>query len=219
MQMPKVMGYCRVSSADQNEMRQILKMKSLGIDDKYIFVDKQSGKDFNRLEYQLMKRFCEEGDLIYVDSLDRLGRNYDDIIDEWKYITRTINADIICLDSETLFDSRKFKSMGDIGKLMEDQFLSLLSYVAEQERKKIRLRQAEGITIAKSQGKYKGRKKIEINFKFENVYAKWKNGEITATKAMELLGVKRNTFYRRVKEYETSLEWQIKQSVTLESII
>jgi len=213
--MPKTMGYCRVSSIDQNETRQTLKMKSLGIEDRYIFVDKQSGKDFNRPEYQLMKRFCEEGDLVYIDSLDRLGRNYDNIITEWKHITRIINANIVCLDNETLFDSRKFKSMGDIGKLMEDQFLSLLSYVAEQERKKIKQRQAEGIVIAKHQGKYKGRKKIEINCKFENIYVKWKNGEITAVKAMELLGFKRNTFYRRVKEYEINLEWQVKQNIIL----
>ncbi|QCH29398.1 recombinase family protein [Clostridium tyrobutyricum] len=209
--MPKTMGYCRVSSMDQNETRQILKMKSHGIDDRYIFIDKKSGKDFNRLEYQLMKRFCEEGDLIYIDSLDRLGRNYDDIINEWKYITRKINANIVCLDNETLFDSRKFKSMGDIGKLMEDQFLSLLSYVAEQERKKIKQRQAEGIIIAKSRGKYKGRKKIEINSKFQKIYTTWKDGEITATNAMELLGLKRNTFYRRVKEYEANLRSQLKQ--------
>jgi DNA invertase Pin-like site-specific DNA recombinase len=158
-----------------------------------------------------MKRFCEEGDLIYIDSLDRLGRNYDDIINEWKYITRKINANIVCLDNETLFDSRKFKSMGDIGKLMEDQFLSLLSYVAEQERKKIKQRQAEGIIIAKSRGKYKGRKKIEINSKFQKIYTTWKDGEITATNAMELLGLKRNTFYRRVKEYEANLRSQLKQ--------
>jgi DNA invertase Pin-like site-specific DNA recombinase len=215
--MPKAMGYCRVSSIDQNETRQTLKMKSLGIEDRYIFVDKQSGKDFNRPEYQLMKRFCEEGDLIYIDSLDRLGRNYDNIITEWKHITRIVNANIVCLDNKTLFDSRKFKSMGDIGKLMEDQFLSLLSYVAEQERKKIKQRQAEGIAIAKSQGKYKGRKKIEINYKFENTYIKWKNEEITATKAMELLEVKRNTFYRRVKEYETNLAWQLKQNTISQS--
>lgn len=206
--MSKTMGYCRVSSIEQNLTRQILKMRSLGIEERYIFVDKQSGKDFNRQEYQLMKRFCDEGDLVYVDSLDRLGRNYDDIITEWKYITRTINANIVCLDNETLFDSRKFKAMGDIGKLMEDQFLSLLSYVAEQERKKIKQRQSEGIIIAKAQGKYKGRKKIEINYRFKSIYVKWKNGEITATKAMELLEVKRNTFYRRVKEYEAILKFR-----------
>jgi DNA invertase Pin-like site-specific DNA recombinase len=215
--MSKTMGYCRVSSIDQNETRQVLKMKALNIELKYIFIDKQSGKDLNRPEYQLMRRFCEEGDLIYIDSLDRLGRNYDDIITEWKYLTRIVNADIICLDNETLFDSRKFKSMGDIGKLMEDQFLSLLSYVAEQERKKIKQRQAEGIAIAKSQGKYKGRKKIEINYKFENIYTKWKNGEITAVKAMELLELKRNTFYRRVKEYEINLKLQIKQNIISQS--
>jgi DNA invertase Pin-like site-specific DNA recombinase len=184
---------------------------------RYIFVDKQSGKDFNRLEYQLMKRFCEEGDLVYIDSLDRLGRNYDGIITEWKHITRIVNANIVCLDNETLFDSRKFKSMGDIGKLMEDQFLSLLSYVAEQERKKIKQRQAEGIIIAKSQGKYKGRKKIEIDYKFETIYFRWKSKEITATRAMDLLEVKRNTFYRRVKEYETNLKWQVKQNIMSQS--
>jgi DNA invertase Pin-like site-specific DNA recombinase len=217
--MAKTMGYCRVSSIDQNETRQILKMKSLGIEDRYIFVDKQSGKDFNRPEYQLMKRFCEEDDLVYIDSLDRLGRNYDNIITEWKHITRIVNANIVCLDNETLFDSRKFKSMGDIGKLMEDQFLSLLSYVAEQERKKIKQRQAEGIVIAKYQGKYKGRKKIEINYKFENIYVKWKSGEMTAVKAMELLAFKRNTFYRRVKEYEINLEWQSKQNIISQSTI
>ena len=98
--MSKTMGYCGVSSIDQNETRQILKMKALDIDDKYIFVDKQSGKNLDRPEYQLMRRFCEEGDLIYIDSLDRLGRNYDDIITEWKYITRTVNANIICLDTK-----------------------------------------------------------------------------------------------------------------------
>ena len=164
-----------------------------------------------------MKRFCEEGDLVYIDSLDRLGRNYDGIITEWKHITRIVNANIVCLDNETLFDSRKFKSMGDIGKLMEDQFLSLLSYVAEQERKKIKQRQAEGIIIAKSQGKYKGRKKIEIDYKFETIYFRWKSKEITATRAMDLLEVKRNTFYRRVKEYETNLKWQVKQNIMSQS--
>ena len=216
--MSKTMGYCRVSSIDQNETRQVLKMKTLNIELKYFFIDKQSGKDLNRPEYQLMRRFCEEGELIYIpNSFTPDGENYDDIITEWKYLTRIVNADIICLDNETLFDSRKFKSMGDIGKLMEDQFLSLLSYVAEQERKKIKQRQAEGIAIAKSKGKYKGRKKIEINYKFENIYTKWKNGEITAVKAMELLELKRNTFYRRVKEYEINLKWQIKQNIISQS--
>jgi DNA invertase Pin-like site-specific DNA recombinase len=120
-------------------------MKSLGIEDRFLFIDQQYGKNFEREKYQAMKQVIREGDLIYVDALDRLGRDYDGVIKEWKSITRDLNADIVVLENETLFDSRKFKSMGDMGKLMEDQFLSLLSYVADQERKKIRQRQAEGI--------------------------------------------------------------------------
>ena len=199
-----ILGYVRVSSKDQNEERQVAKMHELGIKDNDIFIDKQSGKDFNREAYQRMKTYIREGDLIYVDALDRLGRDYDGIIREWKYITRELNADIICLDKADVFDSRKFKSMGDIGKLQEDLFLSLLSYVAEQERKKIRQRQAEGIAIAKAQGKQLGRPKYNIDKAFIDVYLKWKDKQITAVKAMELLGMKRNTFYRRVEEYEGS---------------
>ncbi len=101
------------------------------------FVDKLSGKDFNRPRYQAMRFMIKEGDLIYMDALDRLGRDYDGIISEWKHITRELKADIVCLDNETLFDSRKFRAMGDLGEVMEDQFLSLLAFVAEQERKKI----------------------------------------------------------------------------------
>lgn len=194
-------GYIRVSSKDQNELRQLEKMKSLNIEDRFIFIDKQSGKDFDRPQYQAMKKIIREGDLIYIDALDRLGRNYDGILNEWKYITRILNADIVILENETLFDSRKFKSMGDIGKLMEDQFLSLLSYAADQERKKIRQRQAEGIAIAKVQGKHLGRPIISINSKeFSKVYTDWQTNKITAVQAMKILNLKRGTFYRRVKE-------------------
>lgn len=134
------LGYGRVSAKDQNPERQLVKFRELGIDDRYIFVDKLSGKDFNRPRYQAMRFMIRGGDLVYLDALDRLGRDYDGIISEWKYITRELNADIVCLDNETLFDSRKFRTMGDFGKVMEDQFLSLLAYVAEQERKKNRQR-------------------------------------------------------------------------------
>lgn len=197
-------GYVRVSSRDQNVERQIKKMQQLGIEERNIFIDKQSGKDFEREQYQLLRRFIRENDLIYIDALDRLGRNYDGVISEWKYITREINADIVVLENETLFDSRKFKQMGDIGKLMEDQFLSLLSYVADQERKKIKQRQAEGIAVAKAKGKNIGRPKHEIDKAFVDVYLKWKNNEITAVKAMNMLSMKSNTFYRRIKEYESN---------------
>lgn len=196
------MGYGRVSAKDQNPERQLVKFRELGIEDRFIFVEKQSGKDFDRPRYQAMRLMIREGDLVYIDALDRLGRDYDGIITEWKYITREVNADIVCLDNETLFDSRKFKTMGDFGKVMEDQFLSLLAYVAEQERKKNRQRQAEGIEVARADGVIFGRPKQEIDGKFVETYREWKAGELTATEAMRRIGMKKPTFYRRVKEYE-----------------
>lgn len=198
-------GYVRVSTKDQNTQRQILKMKELGIEERYTFIDKASGKDFNRPQYQALRLVIREGDLIYIDALDRLGRDYEGIIREWKYITREVNADIVVLENETLFDSRKFKTMGDLGRLMEDQFLSLLSYVAEQERKKSKQRQAEGIEVALSQGVKFGRPRQEINDDFIKAYKEWKSGKITAVEAMRRVDMKPNTFYRRVSEYEKGI--------------
>ena len=199
------LGYVRVSTKEQNTERQLIKMRALGIEERYIFVDKASGKDFDRPKYQALRLMIREGDLLYLDALDRLGRDYDGIISEWKYITREVGADIVVLENETLFDSRKFKTMGDLGKLLEDQFLSMLSYVAEQERKKNKQRQAEGIAVALDNGVKFGRPKQEISDEFRAVYGEWKNGAITATEGMKQLGMKPNTFYRRVKEYEASL--------------
>lgn len=195
------LGYARVSSKDQNEERQVEKLRSLEIEERYIFVDKSTGANFDRPQYQLMKKFIREGDLIYIDSLDRLGRDYDGIIKEWKYVTRQVGADIIILENEQLFDSRKFKEMGDMGKLMEDQFLSLLSYVAEQERKKIKQRQKEGIKLAKEHGRAIGRPGVGMPENFINVYEEWSSGLITAVKAMEKLNLKKTTFYKLIKEY------------------
>lgn len=195
-------GYGRVSAKDQNPERQLVKFRELGIEDRFIFIDKKSGKDFDRPRYQAMRLMVREGDLVYVDALDRLGRDYDGIIREWKHITREIGADIVCLDNETLFDSRKFKTMGDFGKVMEDQFLSLLAYVAEQERKKNRQRQAEGIEVARTDGVTFGRPRKEIDDRFLRVYQEWKDGLITATEAMQQIDMKRTTFYRRVREIE-----------------
>ncbi|MDQ0047011.1 DNA invertase Pin-like site-specific DNA recombinase [Paenibacillus polymyxa] len=196
------LAYGRVSAKDQNPERQLVKFRELKIDERYIFVDKLSGKNFNRPRYQAMRLMIREGDLIYIDALDRLGRDYDGIIDEWKYITREVGADIICLDNETLFDSRKFKTMGDLGKLLENQFLSMLAYVAAQERLKNKQRQSEGIEVAKAAGVKFGRPKQEITAEFARVYDKWKSGAIKAVEAMKELGMKNRTFYRRVKEYE-----------------
>ena len=196
------LAYIRVSTKDQNPGRQIEKVKALGIDDRFIFIDKASGRNFVRPEYIAMKRILREGDLLYIDSLDRLGRNYDGVIAEWKDITRQINADIIVLDRENLFDSRKFKSMGNIGKLMEDQFLSLLSYLAEEERIKTRQRQREGIDLALAENRPYGRPAVQINGKFINLYQRWKNGELTATQAYKELGCGHTSWYKLVKKYE-----------------
>lgn len=210
----KTFGYIRVSTADQNTARQEAKMKALGIDERDIYIDHASGKGFNRPQYQNMKSRLREGDLIYVDALDRLGRNYEAIISEWKEITRKIQADIIVLENETLFDSRKFKAMNSedsqLGSLMEDQFLSLLSYVADQERKKILKRQKEGIAAARKAGKHLGRPAISLETLskeqraiLEENFEKWQAKEIKGVEFMEMLGLKKNTFYKVVKEYKS----------------
>lgn len=204
-----IYGYIRVSTKDQNEQRQLHKMMERGVEARRIFVDKASGRHFDRPQYQLLRKILSTGDIVYIDALDRMGRNYDEVIAEWKYITRELQADIVVLENETLFDSRKFREMGDMGRLMEDQFLSLLSYVADQERKKIHQRQAEGIAVAKSQGKHLGRPQVtlstlskqQINI-IEETHSKWKSGEITAVMFMEMLELKKNTFYKIMKEYE-----------------
>lgn len=204
-----IYGYIRVSTKDQNEQRQLHKMMERGVEARRIFVDKASGRHFDRLQYQLLRKILSAGDIVYIDALDRMGRNYDEVIAEWKYITRELQADIVVLENETLFDSRKFREMGDMGRLMEDQFLSLLSYVADQERKKIHQRQAEGIAVAKSQGKHLGRPPFTLSVLsqkqliiIEETYEQWKKREITSVIFMELLGLKKNTFYKILKEYE-----------------
>jgi len=205
-------GYVRVSTKDQNEARQVRKMQEKGVEERYLFIDKASGKDFNRQEYAAMKRALRPGDQLYIHALDRLGRNYDKVIEEWKDITRNIGADIIVLENEALFDSRKFREMGDMGRLMEDQFLSLLSYVADQERKKIRARQREGIAAAKAEGKHLGRPRLTFDALTEqqrktwhDVYHRWKQGDVKAVEFMRLLDVKKTSFYKLVKEYESNV--------------
>lgn len=199
-------GYIRVSSDTQNLARQHEKLISLGIEERFIFADKKSGKDFNRPQYQAMKQVIRQGDVIYIDSLDRLGRNYDGIIKEWKFITRELNADIIVLDNKTLFDSRKFKNMGDLGKLMEDQFLSLLSYVAEQERQKTHQRQREGIDIALKEKRPYGRPKIVITPEMKEIYKRWSNKEISAVEAIEILKIGKTTFYKLAKKLKCEVK-------------
>lgn len=210
--MANIYGYIRVSTKDQNEQRQLHKMMERGVEARRIFVDKASGRHFDRPQYQLLRKILSQDDIVYIDALDRMGRNYDEVISEWKYITRELQADIVVLENETLFDSRKFHDMGDMSRLMEDQFLSLLSYVADQERKKIHQRQAEGIAVAKSQGKHLGRPQFNLStlsskqlLIIEETYPQWKNREITGVQFMKVLDLKKNTFYKVIKEYENTL--------------
>ena len=193
-------GYVRISSDDQNEARQIVKMRELGIDERHIFIDKKSGKDFSRENYQAMITMIREGDTLYVSSIDRLGRNYNEILEQWALITKSKKADIVVLDMP-LLDTRNHKDL--TGTLIADIVLQLLSYVAQKERENIRTRQAEGIAIAKAEGKYKGRKPIDVNVEvFRRLYMDVKRKQRTVSSSIKILGIKRSTWYNLVKEYE-----------------
>ena len=194
-------AYVRVSTEGQHLDRQIAKMKELGIDERFIFSDKSTGRNFDRDGYKSMKLVLREGDVLYLDSLDRLGRDYDRIITEWKDITRNIGADIVVLDNKEFFNSQRFREMGDMGKLMEDMFLSMLSYVAEQEVKKNRTRAKEGIAKAKERGVHFGRRPVPVPDNFPKVMEMWEKQEISCTDAQRLVNMKPATFFRRAKEY------------------
>jgi len=182
-------GYARVSSKEQNLDRQLKSLKEAGCEK--IYCDKMSGKDFNRPEYQKMVEELKEDDVVYLHSLDRLGRNYDMIIEEWRRITR--KANIVVLDMP-LLDTTAGKDL--TGKFIADLVLQILSYVAESERERIRIRQKEGIAIAKTKGIYKGRP-TETNFElFEKLKISYENGEITITEMAKELGVSRGKIYR-----------------------
>lgn len=191
-------GYVRVSSKDQNEARQLEKMRELEIEDKNIFIDKASGKDLEREQYKKLISIVEEGDEIIFDSLDRLGRDYDDLTIEWRRLTREVGCDLKALDLE-FFDSALFRSMGDIGKCVEDMLLSLLAYVAQTERKKNRQRQAEGIAIAKSLGKYKGKPKTIFPAELIDAANKALREEGKSA-AAKILNVSRITVYRMIED-------------------
>ena len=185
-------GYVRVSTVDQNEARQIEAMKADGVEK--IYMDKKSGKDFNRPEYQKMIASLQKGDILVIHSIDRLGRNYEEIITEWRKITKEIEADIIVQDMP-LLNTTQNKDL--TGTLIADIVLQLLSYVAQRERENIRQRQKEGIAIAKAQGKYKGRSKKEIDKElFNETNRSWQRGEITKVQFAEIMGVSRSTLYK-----------------------
>lgn len=197
-----IYGYCRISTKEQNEARQVEALLKYGVKEENIFVDRKSGKDFNREQYQLLKQIIKrtKNNLLVIKSIDRLGRNYKEIQEEWKELMQY--TDIKILDMP-LLDTTLNKDL--LGTFISDIILQLLSFCAENERKNIKERQAQGIEIAKKQGKYKGgKKRINIPSNFEEEYKKWKLGQQTAKTTMEHCFLKRTTFYAMVKEFENN---------------
>ena len=195
----KTFAYCRVSSTDQNEDRQVEAMLELGINERDIFIDKCSGKDFDRPQYKALKLQLREGDLLVIKSIDRLGRNYKQICEEWREIVRDIKANIKVVDMPILDTTR---TDGLIGEVISDIVLQLLGYVAEQERAFIKQRQAEGIKLAKEKGKRLGKPPIHYPDNWQEVYLVWKSGSITARETMKRLNLKPTSFYKLAKNYK-----------------
>ncbi|MFZ0443733.1 MAG: recombinase family protein [Bacillus sp. (in: firmicutes)] len=192
-------GYVRISAKDQNENRQVESMKEIGIGDRDIFIDKQSWKNFDRENYQLMKSMMRKGDTLYIHSLDRFGRNKEYILNEWRKLNKEIGIDIFVLDMP-LLDTTKHKD--SIGTFISDLILQVLSWIAEDERERIRKRQRERIDLALANGVKFGRPSIKITPEFIQAYQKWVTGEITAVNAMKEAGLKKTSFYKMVKAYE-----------------
>ncbi len=193
----KIYGYIRVSSMDQNEERQLVAMKEKGVLIRNIYIDKQSGKDFKRLQYQKMLQKLHPGDLIYTLSIDRLGRNYEEIQQQWRFLTKEKRVDICVIDMP-LLDTRSGKDL--MGTFIADLVLQILSFVAQTERENIKRRQSEGIAAARAKGAIFGRPKIEEPEGFDNIVRFWREKRITAEEAAKLCKMSKSTFYRRSKE-------------------
>lgn len=193
----KIYGYVRVSSTDQNEGRQLVEMRRAGVDDSRIYKDKQSGKDFNRPNYKRLLKKLKKGDLLYVMSIDRLGRNYEEIQNQWRYLTREKEVDIAILDMP-LLDTRNGKDL--MGTFLADIVLQVLSFVAQNERENIRSRQAQGIAVAKKNGVKFGRPTFDLPENFSEVAHMWKNKQISAVNAAQMCGMGLSTFYNKAKE-------------------
>jgi len=190
-------GYVRVSSTDQNEDRQMLDMQNLGIDDTNIFVDKQSGKDFNRPEYQRLFSALKKGDLLYIKSIDRLGRNYKEIIEQWQMLTKDMEVDVVVIDMP-LLDTRTAKDL--LGTFIADLVLQVLSFVAQNERENIKKRQEEGIRAAKLRGVEFGRPIKKAPDNFDALIKQWKKGKLSADEVSKMCDMSIATFYRRLHE-------------------
>lgn len=194
-----VYGYIRVSTNDQNTARQFAALEQWEIPEKNLYVDKQSGKDFNRLAYKRLLRKLKEGDLLYIKSIDRLGRNYEEIQEQWRILTKEKKIDIVVLDM-SLLDTRNGKDL--LGTFISDVVLQILSFVAQNERENIRIRQAEGIAAAKANGVKFGRPELPLPDNFHEVHKAWREKKLTLKQAAEACGMKESTFFCKVKKLE-----------------
>ena len=194
--MGKTYAYARVSTLQQNEDRQIDALTEYGVDQKHIFIDKQSGKDFNRPKYQKMVKTIRKDDILVIMSIDRLGRNYSEILEQWRYLTKEKGVDIVVLDMP-LLDTRTCKDL--LGTFISDMILQLLSFVAENERKNIKERQRQGIKSAKARGVRFGRPELPLPDNFDEVKNRWYNKEISIRAAALLCGMPKSTFYVKAK--------------------
>lgn len=194
-------GYIRVSSTDQNEDRQLIALHGKGIPDSRIYIDKQSGKDFNRPKYKRLVRRVKQGDLLYILSIDRLGRNYREIQEQWRLLTQDKGIDICVLDTP-LLDTRQGKDL--MGTFIADLVLQILSFVAQNERENIRRRQAEGIAAAKARGVKFGRPPVPLPDNFYEVHRAWRGKKMTLRQAAEACGMPEGTFYGKAVKFEKS---------------
>ena len=194
-----VYGYIRVSSRDQNEDRQLIALKEIGVPEKNIYLDKQSGKDFNRPQYKKLLRKLKKDDLLYIKSIDRLGRNYEEIQQQWRLLTKEKGIDIVVLDMP-LLDTRRGKDL--MGTFLSDIVLQVLSFVAENERTNIRQRQAEGIAAAKAKGVKFGRPPLPLPDNFYEVHKAWRSKKITLKQAAEACNMPVGTFYAKARKFE-----------------
>ncbi len=191
-------AYVRVSSLEQNEERQLIEVKKQGVDEKNIYVDKQSGKDFDRPKYKELKGKLKENDVLFVLSIDRLGRNYEEIQEQWRFITKEIKADICVIDMP-LLDTRREKDL--LGTFVADLVLQILSFTSESERNAIKERQRQGIAAAKARGVRFGRPEKPIPDDFGDLIKKWERGQMSLEHITERCKISQATFYRRLREY------------------
>ena len=200
-----VYGYIRVSTREQKEDRQQIAMRQAGVLDQNIYIDKQSGRDFDRPKYKKLVRRLKRDDLLYIKSIDRLGRNYQEVLEQWRFLTKEKNVDIVVLDMP-LLDTRRGRDL--MGAFLADIVLQVLSFVAENERSSIRQRQAEGIAAARARGVQFGRDPRPLPANFYEMFSAWKAGACTIEEASAACGLPRSTFYDKASRYEVELRFQ-----------